>query len=56
MCPTVYIYNRTSRTQVHEFIYICLCMYIFVCHVKRSKYIYKKRRHLFVHEIYFGFF
>ena len=34
-------------------IYICIN---FVCHVRMSKYMYKKPRHLFIQKLYFGFF
>ena len=40
-------------------IYIYIYIYIhtnFVCQVLMSKYIYKKRRHLFTKKLYFGFF
>ena len=43
---------------IHTYIFIyMLYMYIyFACHVQMSKYIYKKPRHLFTKNLYFGFF
>ena len=53
----VVIIFQVLVTVFTSFITYTYIIYInFVCHVLMSKYIYKKRRHLFTNKLYFGLY